>query len=158
MRYENELNSIINRFRDGSGDFGDYEEKILKEIIEQDNCEFDTQSAIQIYSYFFKPDSSVLSTCKRYTVEIMSPGISSVCFKALFRYWCIFDEIYIDAIGKFLRPALWDEFYDEIYFLIRFLNGQDGMPFKEKFIGEISILKKWAIETKANDLLDAWEN
>lgn len=158
MRYEDSFNSIVGRFRSGRYDFGEIERSVLRNVILNEPEGVDLQSAIQIYSYLFPAEKEIILKCKKYTVENMVPGISAVCFKALFRYWCVYEDIYINSIRKFLHTELWDEFYDEIYFLIRFLTGGDGRRFEGMFQKNILELREWAQDNHVEELLDAWND
>lgn len=121
-----EYTEIVNKFRAGRENLNLDDESILRNIIISENNKNILAESIYFYSYSFPFNLEVSFFCNKYITNEIYPGLSSVCLKAFLRYWYKIDLEIIEQSRKFLEPSLWSEFYDEIFFLVSFFNGEDG--------------------------------
>jgi hypothetical protein len=151
------LIKVINKFREGIYQLNNNDKLLLKNVIVSSGDIDDLSNSIYIYSYSFEIDKDVVDICRNFIIKNMTPGLSSICFKAVVRYWCIYECDIINSMKSYLIVDLWDEFYDEILFIVHFLNSDDGVSYRYKFDDELNNLLMWSIENNIDEITELYK-
>jgi hypothetical protein len=146
-----ELNDFFVRQSEAGYNPTSVDNNILKNALLIEDSPFVLERLIYAYSYNFEFDSDIFAIIKKYICETPVPGLSAVCLKSAIRHWHRIEDIK-HCVLSFLHPDLWDDFYDEIIFLVNHYFTYD-LPLESKIRESLDDLLFWAEANNVTELV-----
>ena len=110
--------TLENKFR--SVGLGEADRAPLLQLIAEEEDATTLSSLLYMWGYTFPEESSVRAVCLRH-IEIPSPGLTATCLKLVCDYWGQWRE-YERELSRYLDPAIYDEWYDEVIVAFSFVS------------------------------------
>lgn len=114
------------------------DEPEVRRSILQTNDEIKLLSYIDIYGRSFPEQAQILNLCDYY-IKNPVPGLTANCMRVSIDFWNKYSEYY-DVLESYLDFSLYEEWYDEIIFVVSFINTRDDIPFPAAVIEKFHLI------------------
>ncbi len=113
---------------------------LLKEFIVKAQEVSELASALEMYGYWCKFDSTVAHVCKRHIQKTPSPGLTATCLRLVCYYWGMW-QLYQGDLIRYLDANIYDDWYNEIVFSIRYCSELRASGETDIFNSKLDVLK-----------------